>query len=287
MGYGAFRFRHGYCANLKEFMNKPLALSLIIPAYNEEKHLAACLDSVALQTIMPLEVIVVDNNSTDGTKKLAQSYPFVRVVSEKKQGIVYARTKGFESAKGPLFGRIDADTIIPPNWVELMTNFYTDKKRMSTALTGSGGYYNTPFPKVSRVAFDFLAFRINRLALGHHFLYGSNMAFPKEMWEAVQNKVCTRTDIHEDVDLAIHVHQLGYKIRYDPSIHVTTMLRRVFQDHDKLWGVLMLWPQTYRVHHNPMWVTGWFGAALLYILTPLLYPFKWLHELRIRLFTRK
>ncbi len=267
-------------------MNKPLALSLIIPAYNEEQHLKACLDSIAVQSVMPYEVLVIDNNSTDGTKKLAKSYPFVRVLSEKQQGIVYARNRGFNTAKGTLIGRIDADSVLPLDWVERITDFYNNPDNAFTALTGSGAYYNTPFPRISRIAFDILAFKVNRIVLGYNFLLGSNMAMPTKMWKKVRDDVCVRTDIHEDLDLAMHVHESGYKIKYDRSIQMGILLRRVFHDHDKLWGVLMLWPQTYRVHDNPMWITGWFGAALLYILVPLLYPLRGLQLVRLKLFRR-
>jgi glycosyltransferase involved in cell wall biosynthesis len=265
-------------------MKKALALSLIIPAYNEEQHLKDCLDSVASQTQLPDEVIVVDNNSTDRTVEIAKSYPFVRLLKAKQQGIVYARNAGFNAARSNLIGRIDADSVLPPNWVEEILAFYTSPEHHNSALTGGGTYYNVPFPHLSRLAFDFLAFRVNRIALGHHFLYGSNMVLPQDIWRDVKKMVCVRTDIHEDVDLAIHVHELGYQIVYRYSFQVGTKLRRVFQDHDKLWAVLMLWPQTYRVHGKPIWVTGWIGAILLYILTPLIYPFRGLQLLRFKLF---
>lgn len=263
--------------------NKTLALSLIIPAYNEEQHLKACLDSVAHQTVLPAEVIVVDNNSTDGTVKIAKRYPFVRVISEKQQGIVYARNAGFNAAKYQLIGRIDSDSILPEAWVEEVFEFYNDHDQHNDCLTGGGKYYNTPAPRLSRWVLDLLAFRVNRLVLGHHFLFGSNMVIPKTVWQKVKNKVYTRTDIHEDIDIAIHANQAGANIIYKPGLVVGVKLRRVFHDHNKLWGILMLWPHTYRVHNNPLWVTGWFGAVILYCLAPLLYPLKGVQLLRQKL----
>lgn len=260
-------------------MYKPLALSLIIPAYNEEQHLQACLDSVAAQTVMPDEVIVVDNNSTDKTREIALGYPFVRVVNAKEQGIVYARNAGFDAARYALIGRIDSDSILPPNWVEYVQEFYRDPAHADTSLTGGGKHYNTPFPAADRWLLDILAFRMNRLVLGHHFLFGSNMVIPRAVWEKVRSKVCDRTDVHEDVDIAIHIHDLGYPIVFRHRFLVGVKLRRVFQDHNKLWGVLMLWPQTLRIHGNPLWVSGWFGAVLLYCLAPFLYLLKGLQLL--------
>lgn len=255
-------------------MKKPLALSLIIPAYNEEQHLDTCLKSIAAQTVMPDEVIVVNNNSTDRTVEIAASYPFVRVVNAQEQGIVFARNAGFDTAKGDILGRIDSDSILPRNWVEYVMKFYADPDHGRTAFTGGGTHYNVPLPRISRALLDMLAFRTNRIALGHHFLFGSNMALPAAVWRDVRSRVCNRTDIHEDIDIAIHVHELGVPIVYDPGLQVGVKLRRVFQDHDKLWGVLMLWPTSLKAHGNAWWVTGWFGALLLYALVPLLYVLK-------------
>jgi glycosyltransferase involved in cell wall biosynthesis len=94
-----------------------LRVSLVIPVYNEESHLRGCLDAIAAQTVQPLEVIVVDNNSNDGTAAIAAAYPFVTLITIARQGVVYARDAGFDAAKGEIIGRIDADTHIAPDWL--------------------------------------------------------------------------------------------------------------------------------------------------------------------------
>ena len=98
-------------------MTNRLRVSLVIPVYNEESHLAACLDAIAAQTVQPFEVIVVDNNSTDQTVAIAQRYPFVRLLHEKRQGVVFARDRGFTAARGDVIGRTDGDSILAPDWV--------------------------------------------------------------------------------------------------------------------------------------------------------------------------
>src|SRR5437868_10767389 len=98
--------------------NKPLTLSIVIPAYNEENYLKACLDSVAKQSLKPDEVIVVDNNSTDRTVEIAKRYKFVKVLYEKRQHQVFAQATGFNAAKGEILGRIDADSILSPDWAK-------------------------------------------------------------------------------------------------------------------------------------------------------------------------
>src|SRR5438132_12112385 len=106
-------------------MKKALSLSLVIPVYNDERYLKACLDAIAMQTVSPDEVIVVDNNCDDGSMQLASEYPFVKIVKEKIQGKVYARNAGFNAAKGDIIGRIDTDTVLPQYWVKYVKDFYT------------------------------------------------------------------------------------------------------------------------------------------------------------------
>jgi glycosyltransferase involved in cell wall biosynthesis len=78
-------------------------VSVIIPCFNEEAVLANCLEALRAQTSVPLEVIVVDNNSSDKTALIAKKFG-VKVVQEKQQGLIPARNKGFSVAKGDILG---------------------------------------------------------------------------------------------------------------------------------------------------------------------------------------
>jgi glycosyltransferase involved in cell wall biosynthesis len=248
---------------------KPLTLSIIIPAYNEARHLRACLDAIAKQTEMPDEVIVVDNNSSDETEALAKSYPFVRVLTEKKQGVVHARNTGFNAATTDLIGRIDADTILPEGWVHYVKRFYSDPEHYEHTLTGGAYFYNIRFPHLAGWFQGQIAFRVNRLLLGHYITFGSNMALPHTVWAKVKEVTCKTTDIHEDLDLAIHLHRLGYVITYREHLRVGVKMRRVLSDRHELWDNLMWWPRTLRRHGKKTWVLGWIGALLMYIASPL------------------
>src|ERR1019366_8076903 len=96
-----------------QMAQKHMRVSLVIPAYNEKHHIKACLDHIASQRVVPYEVIVVDNASTDKTAAIARSYDFVTLITEKRQGVVFARDTGFNLARGDIIGRIDADTLLP------------------------------------------------------------------------------------------------------------------------------------------------------------------------------
>jgi glycosyltransferase involved in cell wall biosynthesis len=105
-------------------------ISLVIPAYNEEEYISACLSSVALYGKELFEVIVVDNASTDTTATIARTFPFVRVVHEPKKGLTRARACGLRAATGDIIAYIDADTVMPRGWVAMVNRAYRDDKEL-------------------------------------------------------------------------------------------------------------------------------------------------------------
>lgn len=244
-------------------------VSIVIPAYNEERYIGSCLDSIAKQTTKPFEVIVVDNNSTDNTVKIAKSYPFVRVIREPKQGRVFARDAGFNTAKGTIIGRIDADTILPPHWVRYVGSFYQNPNHINTALTGGCYFYNVAIPRIQGWFQGQIAFRWNKVLLGHYILFGSNMAMPLTMWRVVRDSVCDRNDQHEDLDLAIHVDEAGYSIAFHEGLKVGVRMNGAVIPAKQHLSYMMWWPNTLRFHGRWTWIFGWFGAVILWGMTPL------------------
>lgn len=242
------------------------SVSIVIPARNEERHLRRCLQAIAQQTVAPYEVIVVDNGSSDKTAAITRDFPFVVVVDEEQEGIAYARNAGFDAATGDIIGRIDADIALPSDWVEHVQAYYAVRGHERRAWSGAGYFYNVRLARLVSWAYGIFAFGLNKLLLGHYTLWGSNMAITREQWRAVRGRVCARTDIHEDLDLAIHLHEAGYGITYDRSIKTTAELRRVQTNRRQLWGYLNWWPRTLRIHHRKTWPVCWFlGVLVLYI----------------------
>lgn len=103
-----------------------MKISLVIPAYNEEAHIGACLDSVLEHGQGLHEIIVVDNASKDRTSEIAASKPGVRVIYEARQGTGNARQTGAEEATGDIVAYIDADTRMPEGWVSYIERAFSD-----------------------------------------------------------------------------------------------------------------------------------------------------------------
>jgi len=191
-----------------------LTISLIIPVYNEERHIKACLDAVANQTKMPLEVLVIDNNCSDKTIEIARQYKFVKIIKEKKQGLIAARNKGFNSATSDILGRIDADSVLKPDWAEtVLESFRADSELQG--LTGLAKTYLFPFAKqftftaVSKSYLQFIesSYRVD-------MMWGANMAIKRSAWQKVKNNVCLDDSIvHEDQDISccMSLHDLKTK----------------------------------------------------------------------------
>ncbi len=94
-------------------MPRPLA-SIVIPAYNAERYLGEAIESALAQDYSPLETIVVDDGSIDGTAAVARSYPEVQLIVQENTGPAAARNRGFAASRGEFVAFHDADDTLPP-----------------------------------------------------------------------------------------------------------------------------------------------------------------------------
>jgi len=227
-------------------MLKQVRVSIVIPVYNEAAHLPACLDAIAAQTIRPYEVIVVDNNSTDGSAELAGAYDFVTVVHEYRQGVVHARNLGFNTATGDVIGRIDADTNLATDWVQTVQVLFDDTEL--DAVSGAVSYHDLPWKYfLSKLDLTFRSWIASGMG-DEVFLFGSNMALRRSAWLKVRNSVCSAKGMHEDFDLAIHLHGIGCSVTFDRRLQAEVSLRRFNTSLQEYWHYVWLSPETYRMH---------------------------------------
>lgn len=104
-------------------MQKP-TISVIVPFYNVEKYLNKCLESLITQTYKNLEIILVDDGSTDGSTKIAERFSLrdtrIKLVYQENGGVSAARNAGLEIASGQWIGWVDADDWIEPDMFEYL-----------------------------------------------------------------------------------------------------------------------------------------------------------------------
>jgi len=92
-------------------------VSVVIPAYNEEKDIEICLDSLKGQTFKDFEIVVVDDGSTDKTREIVEKYG-VMLLKQEHQGPGNARNFGAESAKGEILIFVDADMHFDKDYIK-------------------------------------------------------------------------------------------------------------------------------------------------------------------------
>ena len=116
-------------------------ISIVIPIYNTAKYLPKCLDSILNQTYKNLEIILIDDGSTDNSGKIADDYakkdPRIKVIHQKNAGQSTARNAGIKKATGEYISFIDADDEIRPDFIEKLLHAYNK----DTAITVCGIHY--------------------------------------------------------------------------------------------------------------------------------------------------
>lgn len=110
-------------------MAKPL-ISVIVPVYNGEQYLKNCIESIEAQSYEPIEIIIVNDGSTDGTlelcEKLAKKYPNLRYITTDDLGVSASRNNGIALAKGDYLTFVDADDRIHPQMLQRLYEAVTE-----------------------------------------------------------------------------------------------------------------------------------------------------------------
>ena len=105
-------------------MDCDVLVSIIIPVYNVEKYLEECLDSILKQTYKNIEVICVNDGSTDNSLNILEKYAvkdnrFI-VLNQSNHGLSYSRNKGLKQARGKYIYYLDSDDYILPNTIKTL-----------------------------------------------------------------------------------------------------------------------------------------------------------------------
>jgi glycosyltransferase involved in cell wall biosynthesis len=203
-----------------------MEVSVIIPAHNEEKYLGDCLQSLLdHRTEDILEIIVVDNASTDGTSTVAKRFPGVRVVSEPKKGLTSARQRGLLEARGTHLAYLDADTRASKQWFEVLRKQFSQFPNL-VALSGPYDYYDLPPLRRFAAQCYWRLLVPPAYALAGYMVIGGNFVARKDALLAIGGFDRTIAFYGEDTDIARRLSAVG-KVKYFRPFFVLTSGRRI------------------------------------------------------------
>jgi len=227
----------------------PLTISVIVPSYNDAAMLERCLAALDAQSRSPDEVIVVDNGSTDATAEVALSHG-ARLVTEPRRGIPQATWAGFDAASSDILGRLDADSVPPPEWTERVVRAFELDPGLE-ALSGPGRFYGKSafIHWVAQHLYIGAYTSIIAFALGHEVLFGSNFALRAASARALRPYV-HRDDrrIHDDLDITINLKP-GMGVLFDEGV-VVEVSARPFDSLSRIGRVVTMAFHTFAVNHR-------------------------------------
>jgi cellulose synthase/poly-beta-1,6-N-acetylglucosamine synthase-like glycosyltransferase len=196
-----------------------MKISFSIPAYNEEHRIGRCIEAVQKEIVRAgmesdAEVIVVNNASTDRTKEIASGFSGVRVVDESRKGLTWARQAGFAASSGALVANVDADTMVPPGWLDTVNREFGNDPKL-VALSGPFIFYDLPplkrfianiFVQMYPAVNIFVQYVLRMGAI----LQGGNFVVRRDAMEKIGG---FDTNIHfygEDTDVARRISKVGH-----------------------------------------------------------------------------
>ncbi len=160
-------------------MSDPPLVSVVVPFFNSERHLGACIESLLEQKDVGgyFEVILINNRSQDGSAAIARRYRELTVIEETTPGAYAARNTGIRRARASLIAFTDADCVVASDWLRSIQDGMHDSA--IAVLLGHCSY-----PPNATLALRVLAayentkteYVIHHCARAHHFAYANNMA---------------------------------------------------------------------------------------------------------------
>lgn len=232
-----------------------MRLSVVIPAFNEERTIGRALDALAAEADAIDEVIVVDNNSTDGTAGIVAgkeaSMPNLVMISEAEPGLVPARNAGIAAASEELVARIDADTFVEPGWGQAIREFFDHAEDDFAAALGPFEQHDMPLQWVHRMMVRMATGGDQSGGAGFHeapALYGANMVIRASAWRSIEDDLHGGPDIAEDYDISLCLRQAGLKIALVEGMRARVSGRRMLSSRASFWKYTDLFPRTLELH---------------------------------------
>ncbi|MBI4289759.1 MAG: glycosyltransferase [Chloroflexi bacterium] len=203
-----------------------MKVSVIVPAFNEERYLPSCLRSLRAQDYKgEWETIVVDNASTDATAQVARDFG-VRVISCPRKGVVFARQAGVEAAGGDIIIQTDADAVLPRDWLARIVRRLMERPD-AVAVSGDVRYLSPPL-WVHVVSFLWrLTKKVGYWLTGQPpTILASNLSYRREAFVRAGGYNTDLPGIGDEYDFLGRLKKIG-KVVYDGGITISVSSRRL------------------------------------------------------------
>jgi O-antigen biosynthesis protein len=188
-------------------------MSVVICAYNAERTMRACLESLRALRYPNYEVIVVNDGSTDRTLEIAEQFPEARIISQENKGLSAARNVGIDAATGEIVAFTDSDCVVDPDWLTYLAYSF-----VHGGFVAVGGP-NLPPPEESRTAACVAAspggpthVLLNDQVAEH--IPGCNMAFRRDVLQSIGGFDAMFRAAGDDVDLCWRLQNDGHVIGF-------------------------------------------------------------------------
>lgn len=204
--------------------------AVIIPHYNDAARLARCLAALMPEVPAEVEVVVVDNGSTEPLAALAAAYPAVRFVTESRKGAALARNRGVAETTAPLLVFLDCDCVPAPGWLAAA--------RQAAPLADLVGgtvtlFDETPPPRSGAEAFETVFAFDNRGYIERKgFSVTANLLTRRDVFAAVGGFV---PGLSEDLDWCRRATARGYRLAHAPGLRVAHPSRRDWPALERKW----------------------------------------------------
>jgi GT2 family glycosyltransferase len=182
-----------------------------------------------------------------------------------------------DAATGDVICRIDVDTCLPPSWIEQIHDLFSDRE--VGAVTGPARYYDIRLPGlVARLDLLLRAEWARAERQWLDWVNGANMAVRSSAWRSVRGTLCEDSDVHEDVDLGIHLFHAGHRVIFVPGLTAGTSSRRIRDSLHEFAAYLRMTERCYATHaalagrnsYRRAWVTN-------RIILACYFPLRFLH----------
>ncbi len=218
------------------------AVTVVIPVYNEEDHIAATLDSILAEDYPKdkIEVIVVDDGSKDKTVEIVKKYKAVRLIKQDHKGKVHALNTGAKAARHEFILTVDADTSFNPEFIREMVGPFSDKMvaatsgavRVKNTHTFSGIFQNIEYHQNNLIRRSF-----SKVFNTGIWFFGCLACYRASILEQLGG--FKKDTMAEDMDIAMECKSKGYKtINVSHAIaytNVPTNHKDLFEQRSRWW----------------------------------------------------